>query len=135
MTQALTQEVLILLAVLVYLFVLTGLQVMLTMKNFGTVTALKGRDNIPYIQPGIGGRLQRAIDNLKESLHFFTPLILLTAIVGASNDNTVLGAQIYLAGRILHAPLYLWSVSILRTGAYVVGLVGMTLIVLGLFGG
>jgi uncharacterized MAPEG superfamily protein len=129
-----TQEVLILLAVLLYLFVLTGLQVMLTMKNFGSVTALKGRDNIPYIQPGIGGRLQRAIDNLKESLHFFTPLILLTAIMGVSNDNTVLGAQIYLIGRILHAPLYLWGVASLRTGAYVVGLVGMVQIVRGLFG-
>jgi uncharacterized MAPEG superfamily protein len=128
-----TTEILILLAVLLFLFVLTAIQVVITMANFGTITALKGRDNIPYLQPGIGGRLHRAIANLREGLHIFTPLILLTAILGISNDHTVVGAQIYLIARLLHTPLYLLGVAGLRTGAFALGVLGLGLITWGLF--
>ena len=130
-----TQEILILMAVLLLLFVLTAIQVLLTMKIYGSITALKGRDDIPGLQPGVAGRLSRAIENLKESLHFFTPLILLTAILGVSNDHTVLGAQLYLVGRVLHAPFYLWGVAGARTAAYSLGFVGLALIAWGLFTG
>ncbi|OUS31092.1 hypothetical protein A9Q99_04580 [Gammaproteobacteria bacterium 45_16_T64] len=81
----------------------------------------------------MAGRLQRAIDNLKESLHFFVPLILLTAILNISNDSTVLGAQIYLFARILHTPLYLSGIAVPRTIAYSIGVIGMVLISYGLF--
>lgn len=130
-----THEIMILMAVLLLLFVLTGIQVSLTMKNYGNIAALKGRDDIPGLQPGLAGRLNRAIDNLKESLHFFVPLILLTAILGISNDNTILGAQIYLLGRVLHAPFYLSGIAGLRTAAFVVGVVGLVKIATGLFAG
>lgn len=130
-----TQEVLILLAVLLYLFILTNIQVIITMKNYGTNTALGGRDEIPYLQPGVGGRLHRAIANLKEGLHIFTPLILLCTMLGISNDSTVLGAQIYLVARILHTPFYLSGIVTLRTGAYALGVVGLVKLVTGLFAG
>jgi uncharacterized MAPEG superfamily protein len=132
---SMTEEILILLAVLLLLFSMTAIQVMITMKNYGTVTALGGRDNIPYLQPGLGGRLHRAIANLKEGLHIFTPLILLTAILGISNDSTVLGAQIYLGARVLHPPLYLSGIVSLRTAAFTLGLFGLGLIARGLFVG
>ena len=130
-----TQEIIILLAVLLLLFILTNIQVMITMKNYGTKTALGGRDNIPYLQPGLGGRLHRSIANLKEGLHIFTPLILLTAILGISNDNTILGAQIFLIARILHPPLYISGITSLRTSAFILGTIGMVIIVWGLFTG
>jgi uncharacterized MAPEG superfamily protein len=90
---------------------------MITMKQYGNLNALAGRDDIPHQQPGLGGRLHRAIANLKEGLHIFTPLVLLTAILGVSNEYTVLGAQIYLVARILHTPLYLSGIAGLRTAA------------------
>ena len=130
-----TQEITMLLAVLLFLFVLTNIQVMITMKQYGILSALSGRDNIPHLQPGLGGRLHRAIANLKEGLHMFTPLVLLTAILGISNDHTVLGAQIYLAARILHAPLYLSGIAGLRTAAYAFGVLGLALLAWGLFSG
>jgi uncharacterized MAPEG superfamily protein len=89
-----TQEITMLLAVLLFLFVLTAIQVMLTMKQYGNIKALSGRDDIPHLQPGLGGRLHRAIANLKEGLHIFIPLVLLTAILGVSNGYTVLGATV-----------------------------------------
>lgn len=128
-----TQEIMMLLAVLLLLFALTGVQVVITMKSYGTLTALGGRDEIPYLQPGIGGRLHRAIANLKEGLHIFTPLILLTAILGISNDSTILGAQIYLIARVFHAPLYITGIVSLRTGAYFLGVVGLGTLLWGLF--
>jgi len=130
-----TQEISILLAVLLLLFILTCIQVVITMMNYGTVNSLGGRDNIPYLQPGHGGRLHRAIANLKEGLHFFVPLVLLTAISGVSNDNTILGSQLFLIARVLHAPLYLSGIVSLRTLAYMLGLLGLVLLVSGLFVG
>jgi len=125
-------EIMILLAVLLLLFLLTSIEVVITMKNYGTVTALQGRDNIPAIQEGIGGRLHRAIANLKEGLHMFTPLILLCAILGISNDHTLLGAQLFLVARILHTPFYLSGIAGLRTAAYGIGVIGLALISWGL---
>jgi uncharacterized MAPEG superfamily protein len=130
-----TQEIIILLAVLALLFVLTAIQVLITMKQYGNISALSGRDDIPHLQPGLGGRLHRAIANLKEGLHIFTPLVLLTAILGISNEYTVLGAQIYLVARILHAPLYLSGITGLRTLAFAIGVLGLSLLAWGLFSG
>ncbi len=130
-----TQEIIMLLAVLLFLFVLTAIQVMITMKQYGNISALSGRDDIPHLQPGLGGRLHRAIANLKEGLHIFTPLVLLTAILGVSNGYTVLGAQIYLVARILHAPLYLSGIAGLRTLAFAIGVLGLCLLAWGLLSG
>ncbi len=127
-----TQEILILLAVLLLLFTLTSIQVVITMMNYGTVNSLGGRDEIPYLQPGLGGRLHRAIANLKEGLHLFTPIILLTAILGVSNDQTLLGAKLFLIARVLHAPLYISGIVSLRTLAYFLSIIGIVLIVSGL---
>ena len=40
---------------LLFLFVLTAIQVMMTMKQYGNLSALAGRDDIPHLQPGLGG--------------------------------------------------------------------------------
>jgi uncharacterized MAPEG superfamily protein len=130
-----TQEITMLLAVLLFLFVLTAIQVLITMNQYGNISALSGRDDIPHLQPGLGGRLHRAIANLKEGLHIFTPLVLLTAILGISNEFTVLGAQLYLAARVLHAPLYLSGIVGLRTAAFAIGVLGLFLLAWGLFYG
>jgi uncharacterized MAPEG superfamily protein len=130
-----TQEITMLLAVLGLLFVLTAIQVLMTMKQYGNINALSGRDDIPHLQPGLGGRLHRAIANLKEGLHIFTPLVLLTAILSVSNSYTVLGAQIYLVARVLHAPLYLSGIIGLRTAAFAGGVLGLSLLAWGLFSG
>lgn len=130
-----TQEITMLLAVLGLLFVLTAIQVLMTMKQYGNISALSGRDDIPHLQPGLGGRMHRAIANLKEGLHIFTPLVLLTAILGISNSYTVLGAQIYLVARLLHAPLYLSGIVGLRTAAFAFGVLGLSLLAWGLFSG
>jgi uncharacterized MAPEG superfamily protein len=127
-----TQEITILLFVLLLLFALTAIQVLLKMNSSGAVMALGPRDSIPFPPPGIEGRIYRIIENLKESLHFFIPLILLTAILEISNETTVLGAQLYLVGRVLHVPLYLWGIPGLRTAAFGLGTVAMFMIAWGL---
>lgn len=130
-----TQEIYILLTILLLLFLLSAVQIVMTMTNYGSLSVLGPRDDIPFIQPGMTGRLQRAIHNLRESLHIFTPLILLTAILSINNENTVLGAQVYLVGRVLHPLLYLSGIKSLRTLAYFIGVIGCIFIVMGLLEG
>ena len=126
-------ELTILLVMLVYLFVQTFIESLMTNLNYGVKQASSGRDDIPLIQPGMRGRLYRAIQNYKENLFYFIPLVLLTAILDASNAQTVLGAKMFLISRLLYTPIYVLGVSYIRGPVFLIGLVGNILMAYGLF--
>ena len=98
----------------------------------GPKQSSQGRDGFPIIHPGMPGRLYRAIQNYKENLLIFIPLILVAHQLGISNENTQLGAQLFLAARIVYVPMYLWSVPFLRSIAFAVSLFGCILITYGI---
>ncbi len=79
-------------------------------------------------------RTKRLVDNHREGLWLFAPLVLIAAISGISNSWTVLGAQIYLAARVLHAIIYLAGWPMVRPLVWFVGLSGPIMIFLALFG-
>lgn len=128
-----TIEIIVLLCALLLLFALVMSQGMYTAFTYGLVRGVGARDDIPFPQPGMGGRIHRTIVNYKESLFFFIPLILLTAILGVSNSYTVLGAQVYLAARIIFVPLYILGVPWLRSVVFFVAVLGVVSIAYGLF--
>ena len=77
----------------------------------------------------ITARLQRAQANLFETLPLFAAAVLIAHVAQRNSDATVLGAQLYLAARVLYVPLYAFGVPYLRTVVWSVSLVGLIMIV------
>lgn len=87
-------------------------------------------------EPGVfQGRSKRVVDNHREGLIVFAPLVLAAAFSGISTEMTVLGAQLFFYSRIVHAGLYLAGVPWIRPAAWAVGIIGCLLIFIELIGG
>lgn len=76
------------------------------------------------------GRARRANANMVESLLMFVPLVLVAHVTGNLNGMTELGAGLFLAARIVYAPLYWFGIPWLRTLAWAGGLAGIVMIFL-----
>jgi uncharacterized MAPEG superfamily protein len=74
------------------------------------------------------GRLLRAQSNLFETLPLFAAAVLIAHVGGRENASTLLGAQLYLAARLVYVPLYAFGVPYLRTAAWGTGFLGLVLI-------
>lgn len=90
------------------------------------------RDNPPPLRSVIGGRLDRAAANFKETFPFFAACVLALAVLGRHSGQTVWGSELYLAGRILYLPLYAAGVPILRTLAWAAAAIGIILLLAAL---
>ena len=82
----------------------------------------------PPMRP-ITARLQRAQANLFETLPLFAAAVLIAHVSGHFNADTVLGCQMFLAGRVLYLPLYAFGVPVLRTIAWGVSLAGLIMVI------
>ena len=77
-------------------------------------------------------RCNRVVDNHREGLLIFAPLILVAAAAGISTEMTVLGAQLFFYSRVLHAIIYLAGIPWVRPLAWAAGMVGCVLIFIAL---
>jgi uncharacterized MAPEG superfamily protein len=80
----------------------------------------------------ITGRLQRAQQNLFETLPLFAAAILIAHVAGKNGDLTYWGAVIYLVARVLYVPLYAFGVPFVRSAVWSVGLAGLILILVAI---
>jgi uncharacterized MAPEG superfamily protein len=95
--------------------------------------ALAGnREGLPPFT-GWVGRAYRAHHNMLESLVLFAALVLIAVVSGKTNATTLLGAQIFVWARLAYAAVYLAGIPWLRTGVWLVSVVGLALIFLQLF--
>jgi uncharacterized MAPEG superfamily protein len=118
---------------IVLLFVIVFIQASAGIIQNGGLVMANNRDNLPA--PGTFlARAKRNVDNLRENLWFFAPAVLIAAIVGVSNQWTILGAQIFFFARIAHAIIYLAGWPFIRPLFWLAGVVGCALIFLALFG-
>ncbi len=78
----------------------------------------------------ITGRLQRAKNNLFETLPLFIAAILIAHVAGIHTAVTFWGALAYLAARIVYVPLYAFGIPFVRSAAWAVGLIGLVLIII-----
>jgi uncharacterized MAPEG superfamily protein len=119
------------LAMLVGAVVLAMIQVVVAvvgaMLQVGLPVLAGNRENIPDIL-GWAGRAARANRNMLESLVLFAALVLTAHAAGISNAMTVLGAQLFLWGRVAYAVLYVAGVPWARTAAWAAAVLGMLLI-------
>jgi uncharacterized MAPEG superfamily protein len=81
---------------------------------------------------GWAGRAARAHHNMLENLALFTALILLAVVSQKTNNQTLLGAQIFFWARVAYAAVYIAGIPWLRTAVWSVSVIGMVLIFLQL---
>ncbi len=119
------------LAMLVGAVVLAMIQVVVAvvgaMLQVGLPVLAGNRENIPDIL-GWAGRAGRAHRNMLESLVLFAALVLTAHTAGISNAMTVLGAQLFLWGRVAYAVVYVAGVPWARTAAWAAAVLGMLMI-------
>jgi len=89
-----------------------------------------GNRDEPASVTGWGARAKRTYLNHLENLVVFGLLIIIAHLANVHNDLTVMGAQLFLAARIVYAILYIAGISALasRTLAYFVGLIGTIMV-------
>ena len=77
---------------------------------------------------GWAGRAARAHHNMLENLVLFAALVLAAVLAGRTNSATLLGAQLFFWARLGYAVIYVAGIPWLRTGLWVVSVVGLALI-------
>ncbi len=89
------------------------------------------RDNLPPPKP-FQARMVRVVNNHREGLTIFAPLVLAAAVAQISNHWTVLGAELFFYSRVVHAGVYLAGVPMIRPLIWAVGLTGTVMVLLAL---
>lgn len=89
------------------------------------------RENFPALT-GWAGRAHRAHHNMLENLVLFAALVLIAVVANKTNQTTLLGAQLFFWGRVAYACVYLAGIPWLRTGVWLVSVIGLILIFLQL---
>jgi uncharacterized MAPEG superfamily protein len=109
------------------LFVLILIQAISGTLSQGLMNLANSRDNLP--PKGVfQARAGRTVDNHREGLTLFAPLVLIAAVSGISTELTVLGAQLFFYSRVAHAAIYLAGVPFVRPAVWTVGIVGIAMI-------
>lgn len=97
-------------------------------RQYGTKWNMGARDEeLPPLNP-LAGRLARAQANFFETFPVMVAAVLIVGFMRLSDDRTVLGAWLWLGGRIAYLPLYALGVPYLRSVAWMVSLAGIVLV-------
>ncbi len=115
------------------LIVLIGIQASVGVRAMGFKTAAGPRDETPP-PTAFQARTKRVVDNHREGLTVFAPIVLAAAVAGVSNEWTVLGAQLFFYSRVAHAVIYLAGLPMVRPLAYFIGLGGTIMVLLAALG-
>lgn len=78
---------------------------------------------------GIAGRLERAFANFQETFPIFAVAVIACGVVAKYNDNSLVGAYLYLIGRVVYLPLYAFGVPLARTLAWAASLIGIIMVI------
>ena len=115
------------------LFVLVIIQSLAGVQAQGLFVMAGPRDDLPASKPW-QARTLRCVDNHREGLIMFAPLVLIAADLGVSNTLTVWGAQLFFYSRVAHAVVYLAGLPLIRPVFWTIGLIGTAMIFAALFG-
>jgi len=99
--------------------------------QFGLPDIAGNRENMPPATSW-AGRAQRAHDNMLENLVLFGVLVLVTEIANKNNAMTGFGAQLFFWARVIYGIIYVIALPWLRTGVWVISMIGLILIFLQL---
>ena len=91
---------------------------------------LSPRDAAPPPVKPLTARLQRAFHNFRETFVYFAVAVLAVTALGKTSANSALGAEIYLAARVLYVPIYAAGIPALRTLIWAASVVGIVMVLL-----
>lgn len=77
----------------------------------------------------VGERAKRALENMHEALPVFLALALMNMIVGTAAGLAITGATLFLIARVVYVGIYLAGVPVVRTLVWVVGWVGLAMMI------
>ena len=89
------------------------------------------RDDLPEMSV-VAGRLDRAKNNMLESLPIFLALALLALVKGGDTSAVVHAASIFLIARVVYVPAYMSGVPMLRSFVWLVGIASLVMMALPL---
>ncbi len=126
-----------LLTLLMWSVLLTFVQMLIAVQGstmqVGLAKLAANREDLP--QPtGWVGRAHRAHRNMLENFVLFAALVLVAQAAGKADGLAILGAQIFFWARLAYALVYLAGIPWVRTGVWLVSVVGMALIVVRIYG-
>lgn len=130
---AMVTEIQVLGLSVILLLVQIILQAQTAIPELGLDYAAGPRDEPRPVKSTTAGRARRALANLLESYPAFVALALALAVSGKAGGLGATGAWIWLAARIVYVPLYLAGISMVRTVAWGVALLGLVLMLVRLF--
>jgi len=88
-------------------------------------------ESMPPLNP-LAARLQRAQDNLFETLPLFVGALLGAAYAGHLGLLTNIGAHLYFFGRLVYLPLYAAGIPYARSLVWTAATAGLVLVIAGL---
>ena len=115
------------------LIILILIQASAGIGQYGAVPLAGPRNNLPPPKP-FPARAKRVVDNHREGLTMFAPLVLIAAIAGVHTDKTVLGAELFFYARVAHAVIYLLGLPLVRPLTWAVGLLGTLMMLAAILG-
>jgi uncharacterized MAPEG superfamily protein len=80
------------------------------------------------VSTGYVARFDRAFANFLQTFPCLAATVLAAAVAGKHSSLTILGAQLYLAARLIYIPLYVIGTPVLRTLAWLASITGIGLI-------
>ncbi len=125
------------LTILVWTLLLAIVQILLPAMFRTSETGLDynaGPRDAPSAAPAgkVTARLQRAQQNLFETLPLFAAAILIAHVAGRNGDLTFWGAALYLAARVLYVPLYAAGIPVIRSLVWAAGFFGLILVLIAI---
>ena len=99
----------------------------------GMKIALGNRDHLPETTP-LAGRAQRTASNTLENFVLFAAVALVAQLAGSTNPRIETGAQMFFWARVVYIPVYYVGIVYLRTIVWLIGSIGLGLMVSALLG-
>lgn len=93
----------------------------------GFLSWVKTNRDTSFDFQGIAARGKRAASNFQETFAFFVVAVFALVLTQKTNDFSIWGARLYLLGRILYLPCYLFGFALMRSLVWGVSFVGIIL--------
>lgn len=98
-----------------------------TVAQHGLAYGLSPRDEKKPLT-GVGARVERAFANYMQTFPFFAAAVLLAHVADRHGWRTVWGAHLFFWARLAYVPLYAACVTGVRTGAFLLSVAGILLV-------
>ncbi|MBI3439210.1 MAG: MAPEG family protein [Proteobacteria bacterium] len=128
-----TPELMMLAYSVALLIVLVLIQATIGVQSKGLMPMANNRDDVGPAT-GFHARMLRVVDNHREGITMFAPVVLIAAAANIHSGMTVLGAQMFFYSRLAHAILYVTGIPLVRPLFWAVGLAGTVIVLLATLG-